>query len=96
MVVCHFETKVKSLKLSGIKRLTSASNSSWKIPPKRYYNCNNLMTYFNTNHKLLTNKKIPTFYTHIYHLYMKFFKTEHEHMNEILNQSSWLNSSNHC
>ncbi len=48
---------------------------------------------FNANHKLLTNKNIPTFYTDIHHLYMKFFKTEPENINEILNQSLWLNSS---
>ncbi len=38
-------------------------------------------------------KNIPTFYTDIHHLYMKFFKTEPKNINEILNQSLWLNSS---
>ncbi len=51
------------------------------------------MTYLNANHNLLTNINIPTFYTDIHHLYMKFFKTEPENINEISNQSLLLNSS---
>ncbi len=50
------------------------------------------MTYFNTKYKLRTNKNIPTFYTDFHHHYMKFFKAEYENINEILNQSLWLNS----
>ncbi len=32
--LCHYETKVKALKLSWIKRLTSETDSTWRTLPK--------------------------------------------------------------
>ncbi len=40
--LCHFETKVKALTLSWVKRLTCKAPSNWKILPKAFYNCQNL------------------------------------------------------
>ncbi len=60
--LCHYETKVKALKLSSIKRLISENNSTWKILPKLFYKCKNLNTFFNANHRLLSNTNIPNFY----------------------------------
>ncbi len=71
--LCHFETKVKALKLSWVKRLYSENNSTWKILPKIFFHCQNLDTYFGSNHQLLTKRHIPTFYLEIHKLYMKFF-----------------------
>ncbi len=38
----HFETKVKAIQLSWVKRLTSAESPTWKILPILFYNCKNL------------------------------------------------------
>ncbi len=72
----HFETKVKALKLSWVKKLTCKAPSNWKFLPKPFYNCQNLSAYFNAKHKLLTPKhiSIPNFYIEIHNLFMKFFK----------------------
>jgi hypothetical protein len=59
--------------------------------PKEFYQCTNLKTYFNSNHKLLTSKGIPPFYKKIHDLYMKHFKKEPTNLAEILDQSLWLN-----
>ncbi len=40
--LCHFETKMQSLQLSWVKRLTSASNHKWKLLPRKYFVCINL------------------------------------------------------
>ncbi len=32
--LCHFETKVKVLKISSVKRLASEKESTWKTMPK--------------------------------------------------------------
>ncbi len=47
----HFETKIKGLQLSWIKRMsTEEASSAWKIIPKHFFNCNNLDKYFSSNH----------------------------------------------
>jgi len=89
--LCHFETKVNSLMLTWTKRLSSPLATRWKLMPKQFYQCSNLHTYFNSNHKLLTKKKIPTFYKKIHDIYMKSFKKEPNNLTEILNESIWLN-----
>ncbi len=40
--LCHYETKVKALKLSWIKRLASEKDSTWKTLPKYFYKCENI------------------------------------------------------
>ncbi len=35
--LCHFEMKVKALKLSWVTKLTSDNESTWKIQPKFFY-----------------------------------------------------------
>ncbi len=62
--------KIKALKLSWVKRLTSDNGSTWKIVPKLFYQCHNLDTYFKANHHLLTKQQIPTFYLDIHNLFM--------------------------
>ena len=89
--LCHFESKVISLMLSWTKRLTSKTNARWKLLPKIFFQCNNLQTYFNSNHKLLNVKEIPTFYKNIHKHFMKYFKKQPENLNEILDESLWLN-----
>ncbi len=93
--LCHFETKVKVLKLSWVKRLTCEEPSNCKIFPKAFYNCQNLSTYFNAKHKLLTPKhiSIPNFDIHIHNLFMKFFKNGQECISDIINESLWLNDN---
>jgi hypothetical protein len=91
--LCHFNTKIESLKLSWIKRLTNSCNHNWKIIPKLYYKCENLNTYFNANHKILENNMIPKFYTDIHITYMKYFKQKPTNIKEILDQSLWLNEN---
>ncbi len=58
LTLCHYETKVKALKLSRIKRFTSEKGSTWKILPKLFYKCKNLNTFFNANHPLLSDTNI--------------------------------------
>ncbi len=89
--ICHYETKVKTLKLSWIKRLTSEKDYTWKTLPKYFYTCENLNTFFNANHKLLSNTTIPSFYLEIHKIFMQHFKTKCENIIEILLQPLWLN-----
>jgi exonuclease III len=89
--LCHFETKVSSLMLSWVKRLTTSFPQKWTLLPKKFYSCPNLKTYFNSNHKLLHDKNIPIFYKNIHEIYMKYFKLEPINFTEILNESLWLN-----
>ncbi len=72
--LCHFETKVKALKLSCAKRLSIEFNATWKILPQSFYNCNNLNIFFSGNLALKSNKQIPSFYTEIY-VYIKHLKS---------------------
>ena len=90
--LCHFETKVQSLLLSWVKRLTAISNVKWTALPKRFYNCQNLLTYFNANHTFINSKPIPIFYIKIHEIYMKYFKQEPITLIDILNESLWLNN----
>ena len=52
-----------------------------------------LKTYFDSNHKILSKEYIPIFYKEIHLLFMKFFKNEPTNLNEILKQSLWLNEN---
>ncbi len=85
--LCHFETKVKALKLSWVKRLVSENESTWKTLPKLFYKCQNLNTYFNANH-MLSNDLMPTFYLEIHNLFMKYFKNEPNNLIDTLKQLS--------
>ncbi len=82
----HFETKIKALPVSWIKRMSTEEASAWKILPKHFVNCNNLDKYFSSNHKILSNKEIPLFYKEIHTLFMKYFKQEPTNLLNILNQ----------
>ncbi len=88
--LCHFETKVKALKLSSVKRLTSENESVWKILPKFFYKCQNLNTYFKANHNLQIKEPIPIFYLEIHNIFMKFCKKEHVNLTDLLTQPLWL------
>ncbi len=74
--LCHYETKVKALKLSWTKRFTSEKDSTWKILPKLFYKWKNRNRLFNANHKLLSDTNIPMFYLDIHKIFMKHFKTK--------------------
>ncbi len=74
--LCHFETKVKSLKLSWIKRLVENNNLKWKVLPQHFYKHNNLIVYFTAHQNRLTNPKIPTFDNDVHNLIMMNYKTE--------------------
>ncbi len=89
--LCHFETKDKALKLSWVKKLVSEKESTWKILPKLFSKCQNVNTYFNANHNLLSNDLIPTFYLEIHNLFMKYFKNEPNNLINILAQQLWIN-----
>ncbi len=83
--------KDHALNLSWIKRLISNNDSSWKILPKTFLQCDNLNVYFGAKHRLLYKDKIPKFYSDIHNLYMKDFKKIPKNVILILNQSLWLN-----
>ncbi len=85
----HFETKIQSLQLSWVKRLTYSSNHKWKDVPRKYFACINLKTYFDYNLKLLNSEEIPKFYLDIHN--MKYFKQKPETIEEITDQSLCLN-----
>ncbi len=59
--MCNFKLKTSALQLSWIKRLTNHTNDSWKVLPKYIYKCEDLITYFNSNHPLLHNNKYTCF-----------------------------------
>ncbi len=88
--LCHFPTKVKSLKLAWVKGLTSQFNSTCNILPKLFYKCQSLNTYFVANHHPLFNFNFPVCYLEIHKLYEILQKKE---LIEILNQSLWLNKN---
>ncbi len=92
--MCHFKTKIQSLQLSWVKRLSYSSNHKWKVVPRKYFACINLKTYFNSHHKLLNSEEIPKFYLDIHNLYMIFFKQKRETIKDINDQSLWLNWEN--
>ncbi len=87
----HFKLQTSAFQLSWIKRLTNITNDSWKVLPKYLYNCEDLLTYFNSNHPLLHNKNIPVFYQTIHQEYMKYFKLPPTNIIEVYEQSLWLN-----
>jgi len=91
--LCHFETKIKALKITWVKRLISDSSHKWKFIPREYYQCKNLKTYFHSKHKLLSSDKIPDFYIEIHELFMKYFKEKPTNLKEILHESIWLNEN---
>jgi exonuclease III len=91
--LCHFETKVKSLKLSWVKRLTLNENANWTVLPKHFYKCSNLNIHFGANHKLVNKSSIPQFYLDIHTLFMKFFKKYPTTTAEILSEQLWQNKN---
>ncbi len=88
----NFETKIRALQLSEIKRMSSEEASVWKLLPKHFFNCNNLDRYFSSNHRILSNKEIQLFYKEIHTQFMKYFKQEPTNLLNILNQSIWYNN----
>ncbi len=90
--LCDFETKVKSLKLSWVKRLTSNNNANWKILPTHFYGCSNMSLYFYANQdNIKISNKIPRFYIDIHNLWMYNFHNEPSNLQDILQESIWLN-----
>ena len=92
--LCDFETKVKALKLSWVKRLTTSDKANWKIFPTLFYGCNNLSLYFYANQNMLQNKaksKIPQFYHDIHNLWMLNFRRDPSNIQEVTQESIWLN-----
>ncbi len=87
----QFSTKVESLKLAWIKRLTNPTPANWKVLPKYYFTFSNLDTYFSTNHKPINTTVIPNVYNGIHSLYMKCVKQEPKIIKDISNQILWLN-----
>ncbi len=59
--LCHIEIKVKALRLSWLKYITSETQSNYKILFRVFYKCSNVQTYFDANHKLLHTNTIPSF-----------------------------------
>ncbi len=64
--LCHFETKVKALKLSWIERQVSEKDSTWKILPKLFYSCHNSLKKEPENLIRINNK----------HIYYKHYKKQ--------------------
>ncbi len=58
---------------------------------KILYKCEDLLTYFNSNHLLLHNENIPIFYQTIHQEYMKYSKLPPTNIIEVHDQSLWLN-----
>ena len=57
-----FRTKVKSLSISWIKRLSSDSPSRWKSLPQEFFKTNDLKLFFSTNMNPITFFDGPQFY----------------------------------
>ncbi len=88
--MCNFKLKSSALQLFWIKRLTNNTNDSWKVLPKYFYKCKDLLTYFNSNQPLFHNKHIPVFYQTIHQEYMKYFKLPPTNIIEAHDQSNTL------
>ncbi len=73
--LCHFETKIKALKLCWVKRLwillCCKDNATWTILLQVFYQCSKLNILFSGNHGLPSKLNIPRFYTDVYNLYIK-------------------------
>ncbi len=74
--LCLFETKMKSLKLSWVKRLCSENDATWKILPQYFFQFKNVDLYFSGNHPLLSKQLISSFYSEIHTISMNPFKKE--------------------
>jgi hypothetical protein len=89
--LCHFETKVKALQVSWVKRLLSEKTATWKILPQFFYGETNLDKTFQSKTSKFRNKSIPVFYKSIYDNFSKYFQRDPENLTQILIQPIWNN-----
>ena len=68
--LCHFQTKVESLQLSWVKRLSEPLHLTWTIIPKYYYKTKHINLLFGAKNDLTPKLKIPTFYKNIHNIYI--------------------------
>ena len=87
-----FRTKVKSLTISWIKRLSDDNNSRWKSLPREFYKTNNLKFYFSTNMSPLKTFDGPQIYKIIQNNWSEMTKVLSADNSQIIrNQVLWNN-----
>ena len=87
-----FESKVKALRLSWIKRFMTGPAANWKLIPMYYYNCNDMYTFFGSKHYLLTDKcVIPEFYKSCYNLWCDIHAVQPTTGDMVINEVIWNN-----
>jgi len=84
-----FESKVKTLKVSWIKRLTNSNDKHWTAAPAFFYNTKNLNNYFLYNQSKI--KMSPKFYQDIHNYWSELQCVNDSDPKKILNQVIWNN-----
>ena len=85
------KTKVKSLSVSWIKRLTDESNAKWKATSKLLYKCQDLNFFFMCNRSPLTSNIQPKFYKQINNIWSEMMEVNEPSLPIIHNQVLWNN-----
>ena len=86
-----FETKVKSLQLSWVRRLCDDSAGKWKLLPSIFFNTDNLPFFFSCNCKPVKNLVGPKFYEQIQQYWHKLTDYEIDGADKVRNQIIWNN-----
>ena len=85
-----FESKIQSLKIGWIKRLTDIKQSRWKAVPKHIYKTNNLTFYFKCN-QARAKDVLPKFYADIHNAWSEINTIHTPSAIVIKNQVIWNN-----
>jgi exonuclease III len=86
-----FESKIKSLKITWIKRLLDKSDSKWKAAPSIFYNTQDFNFFFRCNRTPIENKNIPLFYRDIHKFWSELHTINDTDVALIKNQILWNN-----
>ncbi len=89
----NFQSKVKSLKLSWVKRLIFKSKANWKLIPMYIYQHCDLEFFFACKRNILKNENMLKFYKDIY-IYNEWFmlhSTEPVIANDVKSEIFWNN-----
>ena len=87
-----FRTKVKSLTIGWVKRLSDNSNSRWKSLPREFFKTNDLKLFFSTNMHPIKSLDGPQFYKTIQNNWSNITKVHSGENTQIIrNQIIWNN-----
>ena len=85
------ETKVKSLRLTWIRRLCDKSAGKWKALPRIFFETSSLPFFFSCNSRPLNNLKGPKFYEQLQHYWCSLTNYDIDSADKVRNQIIWNN-----